>query len=48
MPLLQEGVDTQELGLTKTRSTPQDWAQRGNNRTERGLELLRIAQGITQ
>jgi hypothetical protein len=23
-------------------------AQRGNNRTERGLELLRIAQGITQ
>ena len=34
----QAGVDTSDLGITKTRSTPQDWA----NQVGRGLETLPV------
>lgn len=34
---LQEGVDSKDLGITKGRSTPADWAAQGYNLLDKGL-----------
>lgn len=36
-PPLQAGVDTHDLGITQTRSTPADWASQGYNLLEKGV-----------
>jgi hypothetical protein len=34
---LQEGVDSKDLGVTKARSTPADWAAQGRKLLDQGI-----------